>query len=76
MPANLTIEKPVATTVLPCYICGANLAVSKMRNHVGGHILYSMRGVADDADLLAEVSLCLVSGGEVNLAAHVRADRD
>ncbi|KZP13318.1 hypothetical protein FIBSPDRAFT_670245, partial [Athelia psychrophila] len=55
-----------------CFQCGKAVAISNMRQHVGGHILRSMWGVRE-GDLLAEVSssmpcgLCGRSGCAISL---------
>ncbi|KAI0729016.1 hypothetical protein C8Q72DRAFT_341270, partial [Fomitopsis betulina] len=46
-PAWLTIEKKAGMAAETCFICGARQPVKNMRNHVGHHILYAMRGIAE-----------------------------
>lgn len=43
VPETLLTEKLVASTVVPCQLCGKHESLSKMRNHVGFHILRAMR---------------------------------
>lgn len=56
VPTWLTIEKKTGSDVVPCLICGSKEAVKNMRNHVGRHILYVMRGVVEKAPHIAKVS--------------------
>ena len=56
VPTWLTIEKKTGSDVAPCLICGSKEAVKNMRNHVGHHILYAMRGVVGKAPHIAKVS--------------------
>ncbi|KAI0739154.1 hypothetical protein C8Q80DRAFT_1112684 [Daedaleopsis nitida] len=55
VPVNLTAEKLSGNTSVRCYLCGDKTQLSRMRDHVGHHILYSMRGVPDKKDLVQEI---------------------
>lgn len=56
VPEFLSVEKLNGNTVVPCLLCGDKMALSQMRNHVGHHILLSMRDIEDDKELLQDVS--------------------
>lgn len=58
VPASLVREKPISGHVkIPCLICKETQTVAKMRDHVGGHILRSMRSKQNDeyADLVRRI---------------------
>ncbi|KAI0368713.1 hypothetical protein BV20DRAFT_998002 [Pilatotrama ljubarskyi] len=57
VPEHLTGERLGSNSLIPCLLCGERVALSKMRNHVGHHILWVMRGVSDSSELLEEVSI-------------------
>lgn len=56
VPAFLTTEKLGGKQKVPCRLCNETIELSHMRNHVGHHILYSMRDVPDDVELNRGVS--------------------
>jgi hypothetical protein len=58
IPAELTRVKLGGKERRPCHICGEGFWISEMRNHVGTHILKSLRGVLDNS---------IIEGIEVNL---------
>lgn len=41
--------------ILPCFLCASEVKLKLMRNHVGGHLLRSIRGV-DDPSLISETN--------------------
>ncbi|PIL27027.1 hypothetical protein GSI_10166 [Ganoderma sinense ZZ0214-1] len=48
IPTVIAIEKPAnGNSPIVCYLCGTKLPLKNMRNHVGHHIMYSMRDVPD-----------------------------
>ncbi|KAH9922493.1 uncharacterized protein B0H18DRAFT_879325 [Fomitopsis serialis] len=47
--AAFQFEKQAGTASVACFICGIRHLVKNMRNHVGHHILYAMRGIDEDA---------------------------
>ncbi|KAK7471312.1 hypothetical protein VKT23_002721 [Stygiomarasmius scandens] len=48
LPMHLVPKKKLAARdEVTCFLCGAKLQLSKMRNHVGGHILRNLRSVED-----------------------------
>ncbi|KAJ7117959.1 hypothetical protein C8R43DRAFT_838586, partial [Mycena crocata] len=56
VPAHLTPKpKLPGKTVVPCLICGKNLVLNKMREHVGGHILLSLHHIEDSSSHLAKI---------------------
>lgn len=59
VPESLSVEKLSGTAMVPCFLCGDTMALSRMRNHIGHHILLSMRDIEDDKDLLQDVSVRL-----------------
>ena len=57
VPPHLATDKPENGKVeVSCYLCLQRVPLSRMRNHVGQHILFSMRDVPDEIDLHQEVS--------------------
>ncbi|KAH9856505.1 hypothetical protein C2E23DRAFT_721964 [Lenzites betulinus] len=66
VPAHLTVEKLSAASVVPCLLCGEKMSLLKMRNHTGQHILWSLRGISDEASVLdVGVEPCGFCGREV-----------
>ncbi|TFY57754.1 hypothetical protein EVJ58_g6829 [Rhodofomes roseus] len=57
VPTWLTIEKKAGSDVVPCLICGSKEAVKNMRNHIGRHILYSMRGIHENVPYVAKLGV-------------------
>ncbi|KAH9852083.1 hypothetical protein C2E23DRAFT_203440 [Lenzites betulinus] len=57
IPAHLRMKKLDAKQKVPCLLCGKTLELSLMRNHVGHHILYSLRDVPDDVELTQEIGI-------------------
>jgi hypothetical protein len=49
IPAELTRVKLRGKERRPCHICGEGFRIGEMRNHVGTHILKSLRGVLDNS---------------------------
>lgn len=43
VPDTLLVEKYAGATVVPCLLCRESVPLAKMRNHVGYHIMRSMR---------------------------------
>lgn len=60
IPPYLSVNKPDPKKAVPCLLCGAKIVLSKMRDHVGHHILYSMRNVPEKKELHCEVSIITV----------------
>ncbi|KAF4567094.1 hypothetical protein EYR40_006090 [Pleurotus pulmonarius] len=48
-PQHLIIPKLAADEIVACKLCGKRTKLSVMRNHVGHHILYSMRAKEDSS---------------------------
>ncbi|KAI0043508.1 hypothetical protein FA95DRAFT_1681862, partial [Auriscalpium vulgare] len=57
IPAHLSVEKPAGTDKVPCYLCGETMILSKMRNHVGHHIILALRQTPDPKALNVDVGL-------------------
>ncbi|KAJ7104870.1 hypothetical protein C8R44DRAFT_807209 [Mycena epipterygia] len=56
VPGHLTpMPKLPGKTSVPCLICDKTLALNKMREHVGGHILLSLRQVEESGPLQNKV---------------------
>jgi len=52
VPSLVSSEKLSGKTKVDCLLCGSNMPlarVAQMRNHVGHHIIYALRGMPDDS---------------------------
>jgi hypothetical protein len=52
LPAHLTITKLSGDTTIRCHLCGKEVKLKDMRNHVGRHIIFALRGVDENIHLL------------------------
>jgi hypothetical protein len=62
LPVHLTVKKLDGDDLVDCFLCVKQLKLRNMRRHVGQHILFAFRGIADKASLKpgmeVGVSLC------------------
>lgn len=54
----LAIQKHDGDSIVPCHLCGSSHKIKSMRNHVGLHILRSIRGVADPSVKFIDTKVC------------------
>ncbi|KAJ6603661.1 hypothetical protein B0H10DRAFT_2315727 [Mycena sp. CBHHK59/15] len=60
LPPHLApMPKLSAKSIVDCLICGKNCSLNKMRKHVGGHILLSLRGVEEPGPVIRKVGVNL-----------------
>ncbi|KAJ6596494.1 hypothetical protein B0H10DRAFT_2327815, partial [Mycena sp. CBHHK59/15] len=58
LPPHLApMPKLSAKSIVDCLICGKNCSLNKMREHVGGHILLSLRGVEEPGPVIRKVGV-------------------
>ncbi|OSD00270.1 hypothetical protein PYCCODRAFT_1479355 [Trametes coccinea BRFM310] len=73
VPEHLRMKKLTRTSIVPCLLCGEKLPLSSMRDHVGHHILFSMRDVHDPKDPAVQVGTepCGFCGREDTCITHL-----
>jgi hypothetical protein len=59
LPAHLTVEKLGGDTVIECCVCPKEMKLRDMRNHVGKHILFALRGVDENVELKPGINIGL-----------------